>query len=1153
MHRLPRMSRAHASALALALAIVAMALGPASQASAQAPDLREVRPDVILLVDTSASMDYAMGSASGLGGQLPVCTGNAGSPSGRSRWITLLEALTGSYSTGYYCTSRDRRTSYVGAPDQFATHPYAEPSGTQASDGVLDSYLDRVRFGLMTFDNLYGLNTLSPASTQYMVPTTPVDLWAANASAVLNAPGDYSYGNAYPLRFPGCTTTYMVNGGVRRARTAAEAAFGGSLVSVGPVSQDVHLTNATIQTALLASRPFGSTPTGAMLDDLRYYLTNDPDAAPIATVGGSGDPYQQCRNRYAILITDGESSDPFRTSLHCDTGSGNVCPYDLPVNIAADLCRWDGTQCTGLLDGLFVVAYATSAGSTGVACTTDANCMTGQTCISGHCSTVTPELNDIARLGGTTQAILALDRATLLNGLSTALDMAQPGTTTRTAPSFTLSSASYAAGAVGSPSAPQEQFQINTGFNVTDSTSGLPWRGTLDRTRWVCDATLTPVPQPLQPQDRFADLLTSRNLVSQPRRLLTAVVPAGTQEGGIILAAPGAGLSIPAIYGTGSVPLTTGATLSTFDGSNAAITPQHFGLVAGDMATRSAIFDWVHGRAPAARASARLGDIYHSTPQIVTPPRVDIDDQAYALFRQRAEVSGRPAVVYVGTNDGVLHAFAMENDPTGAGRWTAGQELWGFVPPALMPGTLNSGRAGHQFMVDGTPVVRDVVLRRAPGDASAADMYHSVLVVGLRGGGNVYVALDVTDPLNPAFLWQWRHDDMGQTYGRPAIGQVLVNVGSGLQERAVAILPGGAGEIDTARANAAGAAGCTSLVSSRPTPLPGGVTSSRANRRCWLGNAGRSFHVVDIATGQSLFTADHTTISSPITGGVSLFSGDLGQFATRAYVTDADGVLWRLDMSSPDRSQWTFVPMHDLFWADGATVGQGMAEPPVVSVDNQGDPVVVVGAGDLDNLESLTPMRVASITEHVDHTQTPSPSTMNVNWEIRLQAGEQVTGPMELYANTVYFATWQATTDPTNACATGRGRLWGVDYLNAASGTASPYTTGIPGRFPRPGLVGSSGAVDTYYTTYEGQIVVGLGITQRPNCSTGGAVTDTYLGSRYQISNLRPGQFQLVAQISNGSRSSSSSTATAVQSVTVNLQPPPAMSRMLSFQPAADF
>jgi Tfp pilus tip-associated adhesin PilY1 len=62
----------------------------------------------------------------------------------------------------------------------------------------------------------------------------------------------------------------------------------------------------------------------------------------------------------------------------------------------------------------------------------------------------------------------------------------------------------------------------------------------------------------------------------------------------------------------------------------------------------------------------------------------------------------------------------------------AGEELWGFVPPALL-GRLESATASHQFMVDGTPVVRDMFYSRAANDLPSANAYHTTLVTGLDG------------------------------------------------------------------------------------------------------------------------------------------------------------------------------------------------------------------------------------------------------------------------------------------------------------------------------------------------------------------------------------------------------------------------------------
>src|SRR5262249_3115553 len=150
-------------------------------------------------------------------------------------------------------------------------------------------------------------------------------------------------------------------------------------------------------------------------------------------------------------------------------------------------------------------------------------------------------------------------------------------------------------------------------------------------------------------------------------------------------------------------------------------------------------------------------------------------------FRRRSDIASRPTVVFVGTNDGVLHCFAAEDFRVGTRTLRAGEEIWGFVPPALLS-RLESATASHQVLLDGTPVVHDVFYRRLPGslptsDPASSASYRTVLVMGLRGGGNAYFALDITNPLVPDFLWQFTDRYMGSTFARPAVGQVLIEAG----------------------------------------------------------------------------------------------------------------------------------------------------------------------------------------------------------------------------------------------------------------------------------------------------------------------------------------------------------------------------------------
>ena len=76
----------------------------------------------------------------------------------------------------------------------------------------------------------------------------------------------------------------------------------------------------------------------------------------------------------------------------------------------------------------------------------------------------------------------------------------------------------------------------------------------------------------------------------------------------------------------------------------------------------------------------------------------------------------------------------------------------------------------------GTPVI---------GDIYTGSAWKTILVGGLNSGCKGYYALDITDPDNPAALWEFTNTNMGLTYGNPVItkrkdGTWVVVVSSGL-------------------------------------------------------------------------------------------------------------------------------------------------------------------------------------------------------------------------------------------------------------------------------------------------------------------------------------------------------------------------------------
>ena len=79
-----------------------------------------------------------------------------------------------------------------------------------------------------------------------------------------------------------------------------------------------------------------------------------------------------------------------------------------------------------------------------------------------------------------------------------------------------------------------------------------------------------------------------------------------------------------------------------------------------------------------------LGDIVHSNPEYVGAPEADIPDSSYVSFAN-ANASRAPRV-YVGANDGMLHAFDA----------TTGNEAWAYIP-SMVTGNL-SVLAGRPYL-----------------------------------------------------------------------------------------------------------------------------------------------------------------------------------------------------------------------------------------------------------------------------------------------------------------------------------------------------------------------------------------------------------------------------------------------------------------------
>lgn len=178
-----------------------------------------------------------------------------------------------------------------------------------------------------------------------------------------------------------------------------------------------------------------------------------------------------------------------------------------------------------------------------------------------------------------------------------------------------------------------------------------------------------------------------------------------------------------------------------------------------------------------------LGDIINSTPVYVGKPNANLysTDATYAAFAT-AQASRTP-VVFVGANDGMLHAFKAPDasvacTATGA---ECGKELFAFMPTEAMAVLQQNDPSSnkypywdpeydHAYSVDGELTVADVKID---------DTTWKTVLVGTMGrGGKTVFALDVTDPASPTLLWEKTSADaaigtlLGNSLGRPIIAKV---------------------------------------------------------------------------------------------------------------------------------------------------------------------------------------------------------------------------------------------------------------------------------------------------------------------------------------------------------------------------------------------
>jgi hypothetical protein len=217
----------------------------------------------------------------------------------------------------------------------------------------------------------------------------------------------------------------------------------------------------------------------------------------------------------------------------------------------------------------------------------------------------------------------------------------------------------------------------------------------------------------------------------------------------------------------------------TVDGTGAVTnrsTLHTLGLGATD-AEAETIARWMLGD-PAQGNPAVLGAIINSTPIDVGQPGADPNPGGKAFSDKYAS---RPGLTYVGSDDGMLHAFYTKDATFGGVTHPGGSEAFAYLPPEMLPTVTHLYAQGgqlpdpsrHIFGLADSAKVKTLCVSNCT-DATKA-VWKTVLVMTDGFGGNEAFMLDITDPTAAtpfSLIWHTATTSSASTYDA-ALGQTI--------------------------------------------------------------------------------------------------------------------------------------------------------------------------------------------------------------------------------------------------------------------------------------------------------------------------------------------------------------------------------------------
>ena len=401
----------------------------------------------------------------------------------------------------------------------------------------------------------------------------------------------------------------------------------------------------------------------------------------------------------------------------------------------------------------------------------------------------------------------------------------------------------------------------------------------------------------------------------------------------------------------------------------------------------------LNGQSTDIRATVH-GDVLHSRPSVVNYNRFGDENDVY---------------IFYGSNDGMLRAIKGGNLSDG------GREQWGFIPSEFF-GKLKrlrdqtpviSSNNPRDFFFDG-PIgtyTLDSNTLGAPDNkidpaGGSGDKVH--LYVGMRRGGRMLYALDVSEPLAPKLLWKkgcaepvgnggpgnggcdFGFGEIGQTWSEPKLGylrafpnQLVVMFAAGWDAAVEDFQPCVVENWNSAGVQARVNVAFPNVMNEANCPPTGALTTSTSRTR----TMGRGIFILDAADGNILWRAGPDLFANRTVPGMNFsMPADLAilrnrantasrptnpgfenvpvGFLDRIYATDTGGNVWRVDLADPSPANWVITKFASV--AEAPVTGQHAARNyrkflfmPDVVYTNEADgtpyDAVLVGSGDREH------------------------------------------------------------------------------------------------------------------------------------------------------------------------------------------------------------